>query len=336
MHRALLLACLLALGKPLGAQGPGTSSVEGRLSAFDPQFWSLVPVGASLQIVVAGHDWVEGPVWDRRAGCILFSDVPRNAVYRWCEGRGEELVLAASGYAGREPFAGREPGSNGLALDSAGRLLLAEHGNRRLSRLEADGSRTTLADRFDGGRLNSPNDLVIDPRGDVLFTDPPWGLPGWWDDAGRELPFSGVYRLSPAGRLTLLTGDLAAPNGIALSPDGQTLVVSESKPGRLAWYAFEVLPDGALAGRRLLRDAAPWAAARPGAPDGLEFDEAGHLFAAGPGGVYVMDRDGTLFGVIETGRATSNVAWGGDGSDLYITAGTCLYRLRTETRGPRP
>ncbi|HEX9165368.1 MAG TPA: SMP-30/gluconolactonase/LRE family protein, partial [Gemmatimonadales bacterium] len=253
-----------------------------------------------------------------------------------CEGKGETVALSPSGYTGAAPFAGKEPGSNGLAFDATGRLVMAEHGDRRISRLEPDGRKTTLADRWNGRRLNSPNDLVYDGQGNLIFTDPPWGLPGWWDDPAMELGFSGVYRLSPQGELTLLSRELEAPNGLALSPDGRSLVVTESKPGRFAWYVFDVRADRSLAGPRLLRDAAPWATARPGAPDGLEFDREGHLFAAGPGGVYVLTLDGTLLGVIETGRATSNVTWGGDGSDLYITAGSVIYRLRTTTSGALP
>jgi len=334
----LLGAWWLALvaANPARAQGPGTPAVEGRITRLDPRLDLVIAPGARLDKVVTGHDWLEGPVWERATGCLLFSDIPRNAVYRWCDGGGESVALAPSGYTGSAPFTGREPGSNGLTLDAGGRLVLAMHGDRRIGRLERDGRRTTLIDRFEGRRLNSPNDLLFDGRGDLLFTDPPWGLPMWWDDSAKELPFSGVYRFSPDGKLSLLTAALEAPNGIALSPDGRTLVVTESKPGQFAWHAFDVAPDGSLTGQRILYDAEQWAAARPGAPDGIEFDREGRLFAAGPGGVYVLLLDGTLLGVIETSRATSNVAWGGDGSDLYITAGGILYRLRTLTRGAVP
>ena len=331
-----LAVLALGIGTPARAQGPGTPAVAGRIARFDPRLDALVPPGARLETVVTGHDWLEGPVWERASGCLLFSDIPRNAVYRWCEGRGEAIALTPSGYTGHAPFTGKEPGSNGLALDARGRLVLAEHGDRRISRLDPDGRKVTLADRLGGRRLNSPNDLIFDAAGDLLFTDPPWGLPQWWDDPAKELSFSGVYRLTPDGALTILSRSLDAPNGLGLAPGGRTLVVTESRPGRFAWHTFDVRNDGSLAGPRLLLDAEPWAAVRPGAPDGLEFDRDGHLFGAGPGGVYVLTLDGTLLGIIETGRATSNVAWGGDGSDLYITAGSDIYRLRTGTRGPIP
>ncbi len=330
---ARVVVGLVACTGPVAAQQPGTEAVEGRITRLDSRFDALVPPGASLEQVATGHDWVEGPLWDARRGCLLYSDIPRNAVYRVCEGGEPTVFLRPSGYTGPEPFAGREPGANGLAWDASGRLVLAEHGDRRIGRLEADGTRTTLVDRFEGRRLNSPNDLVVAPDGALLFTDPPWGLPGHWRDPGKELGWSGVYRLRPDGELQLLTREFQAPNGIALSPDGITLVVTESMPGEAAWYTLPVRPDGSLGGRRLLLDARPWAARRPGAPDGLKLDRWGHVFGAGPGGVYVIHPDGTLLGVIETGSAASNTAWAGDGSTLYITAGSRVFRLRTTTRG---
>jgi len=315
------------------AQGPGTPAVEGRITRLDPRFDRLVGPDARLEVVADGHTWLEGPLWDRTAGCLLFSDIPRNAVYRWCEGRGESLFLASSGYSGSTPFAGAEPGSNGLAWDAGGRLLLAEHGDRRVTRLERDGRKTTLADRYQGRRLNSPNDVVVGPDGSLFFTDPPWGLPRWWDDPARELGFSGVYRLGPDGLLTLVTDEFRAPNGIGLLPDGRRLVVTESKPELAAWYVLDLEPDGTARSRRLLLDAIPWARHRRGAPDGLKLDQEGNLFAGGPGGVYVIDPAGVLLGVIETGSPASNTAWGEDGTVLYITSGTRVMRIRTTTRG---
>lgn len=335
LRRALIVASLAPalLLWPLGAQQPGTPAVEGRIVRLDPRLDALLPTAARLELVSSGHAWVEGPLWDRRAGCLLFSDIPRNAIYRWCEGSGEEVFLQPSGYTGTAPFSGAEPGSNGLTFDPAGRLVMAEHGDRRISRVESDGRKVTLVDRYEGRRINSPNDVTFAPNGDAFFTDPPWGLPRHWSDPGKELPWSGVYRLAADGKLTLLTQEFEAPNGLALSSDGRTLVVSESKPDLAAWYAFDLLPDGRLGPRRLLLDGRPWAAGRAGVPDGLKLDRSGVVFGGGPGGVYVIHPDGTLLGIIETGSATSNTAWGGDGSTLYITAGRQVYRIRTTTRG---
>jgi gluconolactonase len=335
MKRALLAALVLALarGSALSAQGPGTPSVEGRITRLDPRFDRLIPPGAKLERVVDGHEWAEGPLWDRASGCLLFSDVVRNTAYRWCEGKGESVLRAPSGYTGAAPFAGKEPGSNGLAFDRQGRLLMAEHGDRRISRVEADGRKTTLVDRYQGRRINSPNDLIVTRDGDLLFTDPPWGLPKWWDDSAKELPFSGVYRLSADGKLALLTRDFEAPNGIALSNDGRRLFVSESKPEVGAWYVFDVGTDGSLSGKHRLLDARPWSVGRQGVPDGLKLDREDHLFAGGPGGLYVIAPDGTLLGIIETGGPASNAAWGGEGRTLYITSGSRIFRLQTATRG---
>jgi gluconolactonase len=202
-----------------------------------------------------------------------------------------------------------------------------------VSRLEADGRKTTIVDRYEGKRINSPNDVVLAPDGSLFITDPPWGLPKWWDDPAKESPINGVYRLSIDGKLTLVTGDFQAPNGVAVSPDGRRLFVSESKPELAAWYTFDLRPDGSVQRKRRLVDAVPWSRNRKGVPDGLKLDVASNVFGGGPGGVYVIHPDGTLLGIIETGSATSNTAWGEDGTVLYITAGTRVMRIRTTTRG---
>jgi gluconolactonase len=272
-------------------------------------------------------------VWDRRAGHLLGSDIPKNAVYRWAPGSGVSLFLTPSGYTGVAPFAGREPGSNGLAFDPRGRLVLAEHGDRRIARLEPDGRKTTLVDRYQGRRLNSPNDLVFTSNGDLYFTDPPFGLPKAFDDPAKELPFSGVFRLSAAGQVTLLTSELRAPNGLAFSPDERVLYVSNADRARAVWMAYDVREDGSLAAGRVFFDATARAQTLKGTPDGMKADRDGHLFAAGPGGIYVLAPDGTHLGSLETGGVVSNVAWGEDGSVLYITGDTAIYRIRLFTRG---
>ena len=303
---------------------------------LDPRFDRLVPPGAIVEKVADGFEWVEGPAWNRRTGSLAFSDIPRNAVHEWREGAGTRLVLQPSGYTGSAPFAGREPGSNGLAFDAEGRLLLCEHGDRRVTRLEKDGTKTVLADRFDGKRLNSPNDLVLRPNGDVYFTDPPFGLPRTFDDPNRELPFCGVYRLTPDGRVTLLTRDLGAPNGLGFSPDGKTLYVSDAKRESAAWWAFDVLPDGGVANGRVLVDGRPLLALGPGGPDGLEVDREGNVFSAGPGGVHVFAPDGTRLGFIDLALPTGNCEWGGaDGQTLFIAGDKAIWRVRLATGGPR-
>ena len=311
----------------------GKTSAPGRIVRLDPRFDRLVPPGAALEKVAGGFTWVEGPVWNREGNYLLFSDIPGNAIIKWKEGLGTTLYLKQSGYTGKAPFAGKEPGSNGLAFDPAGRLVIAEHGDRRITRLESNGTRTVLAGRYEGKRLNSPNDLVFRSNGDLYFTDPPFGLPKAFDDPGKELDFSGVYRLSKDGRLTLLTRKIKAPNGIAFSPDERTLYVTDVHPDRPAWHAFDVKPDGTIASGRIFYDASSWKKPNYGGPDGMKVDREGNLFAARPGGINVFAPDGKLLGSIETGVPTSNCAWGDDGSVLYVTAGTAVHRIRLNTRG---
>jgi gluconolactonase len=237
------------------------------------------------------------------------------------------LFLKPSGYTGTAPFSGREPGANGLAFDAQGRLLLCQHGDRRVARLEPDGHFTSLADRWQGRRLNSPNDLVVAHDGSIYFTDPPFGLPGTFDDPAKELAFQGVYRLAPDGNLDLVLDQLRAPNGIALSPDARTLYVSDVDPARPAVWAFDLDANARAGNGRVLFDAMTWQRHYPGGPDGIEVDTAGNLYAVGPGGVYVLTAQGELLGFIETGVATSNIESGEEGGELFITASSRVYRL---------
>jgi gluconolactonase len=309
---------------------------EGTLARNDARFDQLAPPGARLEKLAGGFQWLEGPVWSREGGCLLFSDIPANTVYRWKEGEGVSVFLRPSGYTGAEPFAGPEPGSNALAFDREGRLVLAEHGDRRIGRLERDGSKTTLAGRYQGKRLNSPNDLVFRSNGDLYFTDPPYGLPTQSDDdPAKELDFNGVFRLTAQGELILLTRELHRPNGIAFSPDEKTLYVAQSFEERAIWMAYPVLGDGNIGPGRVFFDATPWAREKDkeGLPDGLKADRDGNLFATGPGGIHVFTPEGDHLGAIRTGVKTANCAWGDDGSTLYITASEALYRIRLRTRG---
>ncbi|MEW6127096.1 MAG: SMP-30/gluconolactonase/LRE family protein [Acidobacteriota bacterium] len=305
----------------------------GNIIRLDPRIDKLIATDAKLEKVADGFDWVEGPVWNRQENYLLFSNIPANAIIKWQADKPTEIFMKPSGYTGSAPFAGREPGTNGLTYDNDGHLVMCEHGDRRITRLESNGKKTTLADRFDGKRLNSPNDLVFSAKGDLYFTDPPWGLPKTFDDPQKALDFCGVYRLSKTGKLTLLTKELKAPNGIALSPDEKKLYVTESLGERAAWYVFDVKEDGTITNGRIFFDAAALMKIRKGAPDGLKVDKDGNLFSAGPEGIYVFAPDGTLLGTIETGVPTGNCNWGEDGSALFITADKAIYRIKTTTRG---
>jgi gluconolactonase len=331
---AIALGCLiLASVASLHAQLQPRPSHEPVVRRLDAGFDALVPRGATLEKIADNHGWVEGPVWVRRGGYLLFSDVVKNAIYRWSEAEGESVFLQPSGYSGSAAFTGPEPGSNGLAIDPLGRLVFCQHGDRRIARRETDGHLSVLVDRFQGNRINSPNDLVFRSNGDLYFTDPPFGLPGTFNDAAKELPFQGVYRLRRDGRLTLLTAELSAPNGIAFSPDEGTLYVSNADRQRLVWMAFEVRSDGTLGTSRVLYDGTRTLAGRRGTADGMKVDAQGNIFGAGPGGVYVFTPDGEVLGWFDFGGNVGNVAWGEDGSTLFIAANAAVYRIRLTTRG---
>ncbi|HEX6884677.1 MAG TPA: SMP-30/gluconolactonase/LRE family protein [Planctomycetota bacterium] len=314
------VALLLALAQ--------ASDVVPTIERLDPRLDALVPPGATLEKVAGGLQWAEGPLWSAPTGELFLSDVEANRLLAWSEAGGLRTVLEHSGYTGSAPFTGREPGSNGLAFDPEGRLVFCQHGERRISRLEPDGTRTVVVDRYQGQRLNSPNDLVYSRAGDLYFTDPPFGLPQTHADPAKELPHSGVYRLSRAGELTLLTAELEGPNGIGLAPDERTLYVANNSRSRPLWMAYPLRSDGALGPGRVLFDASPFTATRKGFPDGLKVAPSGHLFAAGPEGIYVLTPDGEHLGTLFLGRLTANCAFDASGRTLFIAADADIYRLR--------
>jgi gluconolactonase len=304
----------------------------GKIHRYDPAFDALVAKDARLEVIASGFEWTEGPVWVKDGGYLLFSDIPRNSVMKWVEGVGVSVHLKPAGFTGAVDY-GKEPGSNGLTLDSEGRLTSCEHGDRRISVLTKNGGKRTLVDNYQGKRLNSPNDLAFKSNGDLYFTDPPYGLPGNFDDPRRELDYCGVYRLSKDGKLTLLTKEMTRPNGIGFSPDEKTLYVANSDPARAIWMAYPVKDDGTLGVGRVFYDVTSNVGKMPGLPDGLKVDSKGNLFGTGPGGVYVFSPSGTLLGRIETGEASANCAWGNNGSMLYICADMYLCRIQTLTSG---
>jgi gluconolactonase len=308
-----------------------------KIVRLDPRFDKLVPKDAKVETIARGFIWTEGPVWVKDGGYLLFSDIPNNVVMKWQEGKGTSKFLHPSGYTGKTPRGGKpgdEPGSNGLTLDAQGRLTLCEHGDRRVSRVEKDGSKTTLADKYMGKRFNSPNDLVYHSNGDLYFTDPPYGLPKGADDPAREMDYCGVFLLKKNGTLILLTKEMTRPNGIALAPDEKTLYVANSDFGQPVWMSFPVKGDGTLGKGKVFVDGSTWVKEkRPGLPDGMKVDVDGNLWATGPGGVWVFTPDGAVLGNIDTGTNTANCAFGDDGSMLYIAANHDMCRMRTTTKG---
>ncbi len=334
MNRVLVVCRLLVLPVMLLGEEASAETIPISIIRSDPRFEALLPAEPVLERIAGGLSWVEGPVWHKGDGYLLFSDIPANTVYKWKPGEGLSLYLEKSGYRGTDPFEGNEPGSNGLAFDAENRLILCRHGDRQIARLEPDGRFTVLADHFGGQRLNSPNDLVLSSTGDLYFTDPPFGRPRGFDDPDKA-PVQGVYRLSRDGTLALVIRDLTAPNGLALSPDERYLYVSDVDPKRSAWLAYEVHEDGTLGRGRILFNATPWRQDPYFGPDGFKIDEDGNIWGARPGGISVIAPDGTLLGTIETGKPTSNVAWGEDGRTLFVTSADSVYRLRLRTRGAR-
>ncbi len=324
---AIVAGCLPAAS----ARSPQDSTAAPTIVRLDPRFDDLVTPDAVLEKIADGIAWAEGPVWNQPNGFLLFSDVPNNSIFKWEPGKGLSLFLKPSGYTGAEPFEGREPGSNGLAFDKQGRLVFCQHGDRRISRLEKDGTKTVLVERYQGKRINSPNDLVFKSNGDLYFTDPPFGLPKSFDDPKRELDFCGVYRLSKNGKLTLLTKEVQAPNGIGFSPDEKTRYVADSK--QALWFAFDIKSNGTLGKSRVLFDGREITKGRPGVADSLKVDVHGNIFAAAPGGLFVIAPDGTLLGRFDLGAPTGNCAWGEDRSTLFITSNSIVYRIRLKTKG---
>jgi gluconolactonase len=314
----------------VSAEGPKTI---GSIERLDPALDQLLAPDARIEVLGEGFEWSEGPVWVAKSRTLLFSDIPRNQIVAWTAELGTRVFRESSGYSGTTPFQGSEPGTNGLALDAQGRLVMCCHGNRAIERLEADGKVTTLAARYQGRRFNSPNDLVFRANGDLYFTDPPYGLPGGLEGPHAELDFCGVYRLTPDGTVTLLHRSMTRPNGIGFSPDEKTLYVAQSDPEAAFWMAFPVRDNGELGEGRVFYDATQWVSKRPGLPDGLAVDSQGNLWATGPGGVLIFSPEGKLLGRLDTGQATANCAFGEDGKTLFITADMYLCRVRTKTRG---
>jgi gluconolactonase len=329
LMRILLLATTAIM---LLAQDTTNFPSLGRIHREDPLLDSVLDPNAKLEVLTSGFEWAEGPAWLPKEKAVIFSDIPRNSVMLWKEGVGTKLYYKPSGYTGVVDY-GAEPGSNGLIVDEQGRIVSAEHGDRRVSRMESGGGKRTLVDNYEGKRLNSPNDLVYKSNGDLYFTDPPYGLPKQWDDPLRELDFCGVYRLSKDGKLTLLTKELTRPNGLAFSPDEKTLYVAQSDPKKAIWTAYPVKEDGTLGAGKLFADVTDMVGKMPGLPDGMKVDKSGNLWATGPGGVHIYAPNGKRLGRIDTGEKTANCAWGDDGSTLYITADMYLCRIKTKTKG---
>jgi gluconolactonase len=299
----------------------------------DASFDQIVASNAKVEKVAGGFIFTEGPLWFPD-GSLLFSDVPGNTIYKVDSAGKVSTFRKPSGYDKNDAPAGAYIGSNGLTRDKQGRVIICEHGNGRVTRLEKDGKLTVLADKYEGKRLNSPNDAVYKKNGDLYFTDPPYGFPKQDDDPKKELKFNGIYRLSN-GKLELLNRDQTRPNGIAFSPDEKVLYVANSDPAKKVWMKYNVGADGKIGAGTVFFDVTKESA--DGLPDGMKVDRQGNLFATGPGGVWIFSPAGKHLGTIVAPEVPANVAWGGaDGKTLYMTARTGVYKVQVLTGGIVP
>ena len=300
---------------------------------LDPAIDAIVSANPKIFKLAEGFQFTEGPIWMKN-GDFLFSDPNANMIYKYSAGGKLSVFKKNSGYSGKDVAEYFQPGSNGLTLDPQGRLTINEHGNHRFTRVEKDGRLTVLADRFEGKRLNSPNDLVYRSDGTLFFTDPPFGLPKFYDDARKELPYSGVFALYK-GQLKLVTTDLKGPNGIAFSPDEKYLYVGNWDPEKKIVMRYDVEAEGNLSNGKVFFDMTK----APGedAIDGIKIDQQGNLYVSGPGGLWIISPSGKHLGTIIAPKHPHNIAWGGnDGKTLYMTAQGTLYRMPLKIPGIRP
>jgi gluconolactonase len=318
--------------RPLGTVFPHIST--GSIDRYSEKLESIIPGDSKLEILAEGFIWSEGPVWLPKQKKLLFSDIPRNTIFQWSAERGLSVYLDSAGYIGPATGFNDLVGSNGLLLDHNGNLVICQHGNRQIARMNApldkpEPKYVTLTDNYKGKKLNSPNDAVYNRKGDLYFTDPPYGLPGQGEGPLKELDFQGIYKLSASGELILLDNKLKRPNGIGLSPDEKTLYVSDSDPEFPVWMAYTLDDKGMPVSERILYNASEYVKKRPdmGLPDGLKVDHNGNVFGTGPGGIYIISGNGELLGIINTGYPNGNCAFNSDESKLYITADMYLMSI---------
>jgi gluconolactonase len=305
----------------------------GSIDRIDASLNDIITKDATIEILAEGYQWSEGPVWIDTHKMLLFSDVKANTIYKWTAEKGAEVYITPSGYTGSEPSQRDEPGSNGLTLNQDGKLILCQHGDRRVALLDApfdapQPKYITIADNYDNKKFNSPNDVVSRRNGDLFFTDPPYGLPQKEKDPTREIPFQGVYKISTDGKVSLLVDSLTRPNGLAFTPDEKTLIVANSDPDKAMWYAFDMLENDSLSNARVLYDATENTKTEKGLPDGLRIDRQGNIFATGPGGLWIFNAAGKLIGKIKLPEPTANCAFADDEKTLFITSNMYLLRIK--------
>ena len=328
MKKIMLLPFLFCLFYAGCAQQ--NKAVSGSIEFIAPELHKLIDTAAKVEILADGFQFTEGPVWVEKEQMLLLSDIPANAIYKWTAASGKTLYLSRAGYtdsAARGGFMG----PNGLMISGDGTLIICQHGDRRIAAMNAPldaplNKFLTIAGSYDGRRFNSPNDLCMAPNGDLYFTDPSYGLEKGSNDPKRELQYQGVYKTDTKGKVTLLIDSIEAPNGIAVFPDGKTLLVANSDGRKKRWYAYTITPEGTLTDARTFCDVSDQK--ESGGCDGLKIDGQGNVFATGPGGVWIFNSGGTLLGKIKiNGSSVTNCALTPDGKTIYLTATKYLLRV---------
>lgn len=305
----------------------------GTIERIDPMLDAIVSPDAKAEIIAEGFEWSEGPLWVEKENMLLFSDVPMNIIYKWTEEKGKEIYLKPSGYTGTTPSKSKESGSNGLILDSDGNLVLCQHGDRRMARMEAPLNAPvpkfiSIAENYNGKRFSSPNDAIYN-SGELFFTDPPFGLPTQSDnDPTKETIINGVYRVTKEGEVNVVVDSLSRPNGLAFFPGGKKMLVANCDPAKPNWYVYDIDTDNKVSSSKLFFSLEGYDKKLKGLPDGLKIDKNGNVFATGPGGVYFFNKDGKLLGKLKLDNATSNIALSPDEKIIYITNDMYVLRLK--------
>lgn len=328
MKNWVFLALLFAASCTPAKKYPVIGSIE----RFDPSLDEIISPDAKIEVIADGMNWAEGPLWIDKQHMLLFSDVPENTIYKWTEEKGKEVYLSPSGYTGTIKRGG-ETGSNGLTLDNAGRLVLTQCGNRQIAVMDAPldapaAKFIKLCNSYQGRKFNSPNDVIVNSIGEIFFTDPPYGLEKNMNDPNKELPFQGVYKIKRDGTVVLLVDSIARPNGILLLNGEKTLLVSNSDPAKPNWYAFDLTKGDSLTNARIFYSAAGSDCSLKGMPDGMKTDKAGNIFASGPGGIWIFNKEGKYAGRIRVPEPASNCSLSSDQKTLYITNDMNILRVR--------
>jgi gluconolactonase len=338
MNQVFSILCLLSI---FACNNPSVKKEEsmyktiGTIERLDAALDNIISKDAKIEIIAEGFEWSEGPLWIEKHNMLLFSDVPMNTVYKWTQEKGTEIYLKPSGYTGTTANDCKEPGSNGLTFDNIGNLVLCQHGDRRMARMDAmldkpEANFTTLADKYNGKRFSSPNDAVFNSAGEFFFTDPPYGLQTQDDtDKKKELSHNGVYKVKADGTVILLVDSITRPNGLAFFPGEQKLIVACSDPDKPNWYIYDVNGDS-LTNGKIFYSAAGAGKGLNGLPDGLKIDKDGNVFATGPGGIWIFNNDRKLLGKIRVDESTSNCELSPDEKTLYVT--NDMYVLRIKLR----